>query len=787
MALSTFAAKGLEYAERGSCILYGAGYFTEEEWVKLDALLHKGKYVFTNGPQTPPLNIVDYLDPRIHSTKNDAGAFPQSEADEPLLVFDEFPQNKPREAIVSVPSIDISTEDTVSGNNRVLEAEITPPDSQHERSPTCISQQGEYNTFASSFNEDICTEDEATLPAIIGEPVYINNEQTPEEPDQSVRSISKETRGNELSSTLPAGVTQAQLDEARSFRKSIGGISDWASEVNEETTKHVVTPESPLSASSAIKYKVSACSRRSPSQPQKAQPNLKLSQAEIEHRIGLFTQHFGHAPKAITDYYQPYNPEFNPFWLANPGTNAPVAPRKSNPRSVSFSSAAPGPRVTKTDSSAYLGKSFMATKSFKPLPGDSAKLEIDCGNWIDVIKHVSGNEYRGINKRTGRSGHFNLALIFNSIDATSKIFDGSKTNTKKDDGFSMDALERSNAAEWEDDDDVQSTPTEPQSTSNNGTARQRVGRPRSSRFAALADIDHQSVSESSEMASTVSSQKDRQNGAVVGLQSSKDAMDDNKNCQITEYRPSKSKNSLPNEGIMPRKPTRELLRKPAYEIVVPKTEVCYFWEFGDRCRYLEEQCRDLHEDREFTLQTNVRYGKPNPGPLFDVVHAIPSFLSGESHKSARDPSTMVGKRFTCFFWHQSTCLASDKQCNFLHTYVGSEGILHKEVQVQAYKNRNRKLLVKPKLTEADKIHQASLAAQWATDDSGKIATSELTSGSGSGWVSPVREERSLVNAEERTSLLGALEAGAVESHEEQGYVDEDPFEDSTLRKEPWMW
>ena len=31
-------------------MLYGAAYFTEDEWIKIDGLIHKGKYVFTNGP-----------------------------------------------------------------------------------------------------------------------------------------------------------------------------------------------------------------------------------------------------------------------------------------------------------------------------------------------------------------------------------------------------------------------------------------------------------------------------------------------------------------------------------------------------------------------------------------------------------------------------------------------------------------------------------------------------------------------------------------------------------------
>ena len=32
-------------------MLYGAAYFTEDEWIKIDGLIHKGQYVFTRGPQ----------------------------------------------------------------------------------------------------------------------------------------------------------------------------------------------------------------------------------------------------------------------------------------------------------------------------------------------------------------------------------------------------------------------------------------------------------------------------------------------------------------------------------------------------------------------------------------------------------------------------------------------------------------------------------------------------------------------------------------------------------------
>ena len=45
-------------------MLYGASYFTEDEWIKIDGLIHKGQYVFTSGPAT---NILDSKDEELMS------------------------------------------------------------------------------------------------------------------------------------------------------------------------------------------------------------------------------------------------------------------------------------------------------------------------------------------------------------------------------------------------------------------------------------------------------------------------------------------------------------------------------------------------------------------------------------------------------------------------------------------------------------------------------------------------------------------------------------------------
>ncbi|KAJ8067891.1 hypothetical protein OCU04_003478 [Sclerotinia nivalis] len=542
MALSTFAAKGLELAERGSFILYGAGYFTEEEWVKLDALLHRGKYIFTNGLQTSVPSILDDLEPKeLSPTRDEVQSETQSNAEEDLLIFDEPPENKTIEVDCSTTSVDSD---------------------------------------------------------------------------------------NEILSNLPTEVVESSDDQ------------------NQHTQDHTQSPK--------------------------------------------ITAH----------------------------ADVPIAPSKTLARSNSSQSVSTATRPRKTDPSAYIGKLFVATKRFEKPKGYSAKLEISCGDKIQVIKHVSGIEYRGVNQRTGQSGHFDLSLITEDTKPISRKADDGNTVTKKAEGFSMDELENQRTAEWENDseDDDQSLSIKPQKASNNGKARKQVGSLGDSSFASLADIDHQSISESenAEIESVVPRQKTELDRDLVHEWTLNDPANDDKKSQIGIYRHKSNTSSKPEDN-MPRNNTRERLRNKPYEIVVPKTEVCYFWSLPKGCRYTEAQCRDLHEEREYTLQTNLRNGKPNPGALYDSVREIPFPAPGKSHRPAKDPSTTVGKRFTCFFWDQGDCKRSEKNCYFLHTYMGSEGILLREVQNQATKNRNRKLIAKPKFSDTDNDAEAN---GWGASSSG---------------------------------------------------------------------
>ncbi|CAG8974772.1 hypothetical protein HYALB_00000384 [Hymenoscyphus albidus] len=59
MALSEKTARVLDQVKSGLSMLYMVDYFTEDEWMSIDLCIHKGKYVFTDGP---PRHILDMSD-----------------------------------------------------------------------------------------------------------------------------------------------------------------------------------------------------------------------------------------------------------------------------------------------------------------------------------------------------------------------------------------------------------------------------------------------------------------------------------------------------------------------------------------------------------------------------------------------------------------------------------------------------------------------------------------------------------------------------------------------------
>ncbi|KAM3151987.1 hypothetical protein ABEW05_007658 [Botrytis cinerea] len=558
MLLSSRATKILEEVKNGCCMLYGAEFFTEDEWVKIDALLHKGKYVFTNGPQE---QLPDAHEP--------------SESRQLVVIEDK--------AVSTTPSND--------------QGGLQEHDGPSEDEP-------KFNTLVRLTNND-----------------NENSLKSPSDPPCSHCQARPQFPENEPRINLPKKHGPSSVEFTRDFEPKNEGLT------------------------------------RSGQTGARDKPKMIL-------------------PKSV----------------ASPGTQStPV-----------------GPRSKKTAPSVQVSKSYRAIKDFKPLPETPGGLKICCGDKIKVKQLVGTKLCMGWNSKTGLFGSFPVSAILQDDEASSKKPNHGSPAPNKAGGFSMDDYDNRKTAEWADDDEdeIRPPPTEPHTTSNSVEETKQIENLKGSELAASANNDHEIIdesdSESAGIESRVSSLNTEHEEDVVNEQKRNNADYENKELQMTKYRPDRAYNSSPKPGKY--MTTRDRLRVEPHEIIVPKTEVCYYWDSPRGCRFTEEQCRDLHEHREYTLQTNIRNGKINPGLLFDVVYAVPPPEPGMQHQPA-DPSTTVGKRFTCFFWHSFTssesskkCLNTAAACQFLHTYVGSEGILHKEVQIQAFRNRNRIPVAKQRLS-----------------------------------------------------------------------------------------
>ncbi|QSZ32143.1 hypothetical protein DSL72_001713 [Monilinia vaccinii-corymbosi] len=299
MKLSHFTAKALEKVEMNSFILYATGYFTQEEWVKFDAILHKGKYTFTEGPPISPLTPPTSLD-----------------VEEPLIKLVGSSEDKLEVASVSDKSIG-ATMGNNADENGVMDTEINLRDSQQDESLICSRQEEGSKGSASSVTEDIFTADETIASANLDDSVSIKHEQKPEESDRSIDGLSKGTFGNEQPTRFPAGASQTPIK--------------LPSEFKEESTERSATPHTPISVTE-----------------NKIAPQIvEISRKEEKRRIRLFTAEFGYLPKMRSEYYQPNNPLFDPSWLKKPLAVSDALRSRPVPLSNSYPSASARPVLPK--------------------------------------------------------------------------------------------------------------------------------------------------------------------------------------------------------------------------------------------------------------------------------------------------------------------------------------------------------------------------------------------------------------------------------------------------------
>jgi len=496
-------------------MLYGAAYFTEDEWIKIDGLIHKGQYVFTRGPQNDVL-------------------------EEELISFESSVEEKAQlnVQIHANESFDTTKADQVTITERPLSSPTSsePAESTHcpAETPngTSIEASSDYEATHTQTVEPVSTLDWASEMA----------ESTANEPAE----IPKRSTPAQIPSAggLALGYTQTQLDEVKAFNAGLTKAGkksrpqytkddesysspEWPEEVASQQASEDVFPSPTPSQqetriqswASQVKTQEPAVSEIAAPKPSKdsPQPKIKsLNDPNAKAAIEAFTRINGRKPKSIGDIYQPKNPGF-----ISPEKRA--ISRSSNAtsqtaRSISVSKAIvarPSTATTNTttgittatkstakpDPRLQPGKTFIAQSAFKK----TSKICIDVrpGDNIKIIKHVSGIMHYGLNQNSQQTGQFpesiftlppgvkskQEALIEQQQQRALAVAKQTSQLALVNRALSvstpsgLDRLEGMNAAEWE---DVSVAPKRPARTPAPAT---KTGGLMASRYAVLADED----------------------------------------------------------------------------------------------------------------------------------------------------------------------------------------------------------------------------------------------------------------------------------------------------------
>ena len=656
-------------------MLYGADYFTEDEWIKLDFLIHKGRYEWTNGP---PLLL-----------------------DEELMTFDDsedvlniniknnpVDQESPGETVNSFPVFD----------------DPIPQEEDEQVSPITQdgSEEGEIKSIIGP-GEQIAAEQELFEAEEEEEEDEIVHEQDIAEDAWKVNSVQEDLTMNTSVKSKPAngltaGYTQAQLDEVKAFNAGLtkgmlhhvlhvittnlsmtagqkkrpkypqiadetsypspawsehgedgmptaaeqdARISSWADDVSEVEP----IPELPIDRSASVPVPVTG-----PTQP----PGLGV--------VEQFIRTHGRKP-VPNDIYQPNNPGWKgPNRTTETNSNSSRSRTASKPKAKSPSYFQGTP-----------GAVYLARGAFQKTAG--MHLEILPGDQIQYIKHVSGITHRGANLRTKLQGHFphtvfepsndvylqQQQVMYNMHGLGRGRADSSVSNV-------LDKVEAMNAAEW-DRESVSSRPTTAGAPPTAGVMGGLAG----SRFAALADSD--------------SSRSPSFTQADI-RQIIREEVREKPNIRVMANIPHsllKHPVLVLNSSKFIRLPrlTKVLLRtsfqkrtlagrSTASLLGAILTFECRFWKNKNDCRFTAEECRDLHADVPpvHGEATNLRHGRPTWGSLADALPPPPAPVPNVATPNI--DFKIFSRSKTCYYWAtDGKCANSAEDCRYLHEYTSA--------------------------------------------------------------------------------------------------------------------
>ncbi|KAG9241974.1 hypothetical protein BJ878DRAFT_544701 [Calycina marina] len=378
------AQRALEQAKNGLLILYGADYFTDEEWLKIDYLIHKGQYHFTNGPKlNQPLASPSDSQKVTHAAIKLAGTTQSARKRENKVVE--------------------QTEPTTSSNIDIGCSGSETPSVTSANSAEAVSDSPSPTTTPGS-------EDNARKQLL---PTNYTKEQLAE--SRAFQSDVKNKVYHWSDGRQSPSWCTTSAEEAPSGTAPLPDTSanpSWASEVD-AAEQHGSVPDQVIPLAYTIQTPLHS------STPALTKPQLTK---EVFHNE--YVKNNGKPQRVESDYWQPNNPK-------STGYGQPVSSRSStstrSTKSIASHVRAVGlkpnrtPTLTPTrtptraitqsspaSSSARripdLGAQYIASEAQKPT--SKLMLEARAGDLLRVLTLVSGDTYWCRNERTKLKGQF---------------------------------------------------------------------------------------------------------------------------------------------------------------------------------------------------------------------------------------------------------------------------------------------------------------------------------------------------------------------------------------------
>ncbi|PBP28517.1 hypothetical protein BUE80_DR000481 [Diplocarpon rosae] len=370
--LSANAARALEQVKMGLLILCGASYFTDDEWIKIDGLIHKGRYKFTNGPRS----ILDSstsdelmtFDEQINLPMQDNQSSEKSKEDlarnetakEDPVVFVEKTFDHPTDSDRAS-----STGPTETPNGTSVEAS-----SDDEPATKAVeSAVYDFSHWEAPAESATVKQPEPTKPTKILQPESV------ETPDAGERALYAAEQLAEIKA-FNASLTKAGQKGRPKYGKESSG------QPSEQASTACISTNNDYDTSTGIRTWVSEVEEEDVSRP-RSSPSPKRGTA---------------LTKAVDD-----------------PTPKPAPPHCSLGKR----------QLTLQTGSTYVAQSGQVKTS-------SIRLGIDPGDQIQVLAYISGITYKGLNLRTKAIGHFAESILKKHYEAQQKIRAVDNTNSLDD-------------------------------------------------------------------------------------------------------------------------------------------------------------------------------------------------------------------------------------------------------------------------------------------------------------------------------------------------------------------